>query len=466
MTTTFTDLGVPADVLARLVEMDRATPFPVQERTLPDALAGRDLCAQAPTGSGKTLAFALPAALRGGRGRAGRPRTLIFVPTRELATQVAATLAPLASVRGLRVATVYGGTNITRDQRALRQGVDALVATPGRLADLVNRGDCDDGDVDLVVLDEADRMADMGFLPEVSRLLDRTAADRQTLLFSATLDGDVEKLIRRYQTDPVRHAVAAEPEELGDVRHAFWAAGREDRRRLTGQVARRATSTIVFTRTKHGADRLTRQLEQDGVRAAAIHGNRSQGQRERALAGFRSGAITTLVATDVAARGIHVDDVEVVVHYDLAGSDRDYVHRSGRTGRAGADGLVISLVDPSQRADITAIQRALDLPLGLHRVDPTLVGSAARPELVERWEARNGNGATPAAKGGASGGGRNRTKGAAKGTAQRSSNGGGRSSAGPRRPGAPTDRAGQPRRRARTGGRARARAGHARTRAA
>ena len=446
MTTTFTDLGVPADVLARLVEMDRATPFPVQERTLPDALAGRDLCAQAPTGSGKTLAFALPAALRGARGRARRPRTLILVPTRELATQVAATLAPLAAVRGLRVATVYGGTNITRDQRTLRQGVDALVATPGRLADLVNRGDCDLGDVDLVVLDEADRMADMGFLPEVSRLLDRTSEDRQTLLFSATLDGDVEKLIRRYQTDPVRHAVAAEPEELGDVRHAFWAAGREDRRRLTGQVARRATSTIVFTRTKHGADRLTRQLEQDGVRAATIHGNRSQNQRERALAGFRSGAITTLVATDVAARGIHVDAVEVVVHYDLAGSDRDYVHRSGRTGRAGADGLVISLVDPSQRTDITAIQRALDLPLGLHRVDPTLVGSDARPELVERWEARNGNGTKPAAKSGA--------------------NGGGRSTDGQRRTGAAADGAGQPRRRARTGGRARARAGHARTRAA
>ncbi len=385
MTTTFTDLGVPADVVARLQEMDRATPFPVQERTLPDALAGRDLCVQAPTGSGKTLAFALPAALRGGRGEARRPRTLVLVPTRELATQVAATLSPLAQVRRRRVATVFGGTNITRDQRTLRQGVDILVATPGRLADLIQRGDADLGHVDLVVIDEADRMADMGFLPEVSRLLDRTSPDRQTLLFSATLDGDVDKLIRRYQADPVRHQIAAAAEERGDVRHAFWAAGREERRHLTGQVARRAGSTIVFTRTKHGADRLTRQLTQDGVRAAAIHGNRTQSQRERALEGFRSGAITTLVATDVAARGIHVDAVEVVVHYDLAGSDTDYVHRSGRTGRAGADGLVISLVDIAQRTEITAIQRALELPLGLHRIDTGLVGSDARPELVERW---------------------------------------------------------------------------------
>jgi superfamily II DNA/RNA helicase len=385
MTTTFTDLGVPADVVARLVEMDRATPFLVQERTLPDALAGRDLCVQAPTGSGKTLAFALPAALRGGRGEARRPRTLVLIPTRELATQVAATLSPLAQVRRRRVATVFGGTNITRDQRTLRHGIDILVATPGRLADLIQRGDADLGHVDLVIIDEADRMADMGFLPAVSRRLDRTSPDRQTLLFSATLEGDVDRLIRRYQTDPVRHEVAAIAEERGDVRHAFWAAGREERRRLTGQVARRSGSTIVFTRTKHGADRLAKQLVQDGVRAAAIHGNRTQGQRERALEGFRSGAISTIVATDVAARGIHVDAVEVVVHFDLAGSDTDYVHRSGRTGRAGADGLVISLVDAAQRKEVTAIQRALALPLGLHRVDTELVGSDARPELVERW---------------------------------------------------------------------------------
>jgi len=387
LSTSFTDLGVPAEVVARLVEMERATPFPVQERSLPDALAGHDLCVEAPTGSGKTLAFALAVVLRGERGRPHAPRSLVLVPTRELATQVAETLSPLAQVRGRRVATVFGGTNISRDQRSLRRGIDILVATPGRLADLVQRSDADLSEVDLVVIDEADRMADMGFLPEVSRRLDRTASERQTLLFSATLDGDVTHLVRRYQTDPVRHAVTPEHEDLGDVRHAFWAADRDQRRRLTGDVARRAASTIVFTRTKHGADRLTRQLLQDGISAAAIHGNRSQGQRERALDGFRSGSVTTLVATDVAARGIHVDDVEVVVHFDLAGSDRDYVHRSGRTGRAGADGLVISLVDESQRGDITAIQRALDLPLGLHRVDPALVGSDARPELVEHWDA-------------------------------------------------------------------------------
>ncbi len=384
MTTTFTDLGVPADVVARLTELDRATPFPVQERTLPDALAGRDLCVEAPTGSGKTLAFALPVALRAGRGRPNRPRALLLVPTRELASQVAETLAPLAQVRRRRIATVYGGTNITRDQRALRAGVDVLVATPGRLADLVQRGDANLGEVDLVVIDEADRMADMGFLPEVRRLLDRTAERRQTLLFSATLDGDVDRLIRHAQTDPVRHAVEAVEERTGDVRHVFWPASRDERRRLTGDIARRSASTVVFTRTKHGADRLARQLVEDGVRAAAIHGNRTQGQRERALAGFRSGEVTTLVATDVAARGIHVDDVQVVLHFDPAGSDRDYVHRSGRTGRAGADGLVITLVDDAQRKDVAAMQRALELPIGLHRVDTTLVGTDERPTPAGR----------------------------------------------------------------------------------
>jgi superfamily II DNA/RNA helicase len=371
----FADLGVPSDLAARLDADGMTTPFPIQTLTLPDALAGRDLCGRAPTGGGKTLAFAIPLAARAGKARPGRPRALVLVPTRELAAQVCEALRPLAAARQRRVATFYGGTNLRNDQQQLRRGVDIVVATPGRLADLVTRGDCHLGEVDLVVLDEADRMADMGFLPEVERLLDRTAAERQTLLFSATLDGDVDQLVRRYQTDPVRHQV--EPtDDGGDVRHLFWPAEREDRRALTADIVRRIGPAIVFTRTKHGADRLAKQLAREGIRTAAIHGNRSQRQRERALAEFTDGRVTTLVATDVAARGIHVDAVGVVVHYDLPGSDKDYVHRSGRTGRAGADGTVVSLVARADRDAARQLQRTLRLPQGLDDADPSLLADA------------------------------------------------------------------------------------------
>jgi superfamily II DNA/RNA helicase len=388
--TSFADLGVSTDLTERLATLGIDAPFPVQELTLPDALAGRDLCGRAPTGSGKTLAFVLPAVERTGAARPGSPRALILVPTRELAAQVRDVALPLARLRGREVATVYGGTNIRKDQDRLRRGIDILVATPGRLADLVQRGDCDLGQVGFVVLDEADRMADMGFLPEVERLLDRTSADRQTLLFSATLDGDVDRLVRRYQRQPVHHAVDADPDERVDVRHLFWSAERHERRGLTGDILRRVDSAIVFTRTKHGADRLARQLATDGISTAAIHGNRNQNQRERALARFASGEVTTLVATDVAARGVHVDDVDAVVHYDLPGSDKDYVHRSGRTGRAGATGLVVSLVDPEQAAETASIQRSLDLPPGLHELDLDLIASAEVPAPVTALAARGG----------------------------------------------------------------------------
>jgi len=394
---TFAELGVPADLVARLVRMERPTPFAVQTLTLRDAIAGRDLCVKAPTGSGKTLAFAIPLALNAATGRRGRPGALVLVPTRELAAQVGETLSPLAQERGRSLGVVYGGTNINRDLTALRRGVDILVATPGRLADLVQRGAADLSDVRMVVLDEADRMADMGFLPEVVRLLDRTHADRQTLLFSATLDGDVDTLVRRYQHDPVRHTLEVEASAAADVRHLFWPADREARRRLTGDIVRHVDPAIVFTRTKHGADRLVKQLRQDGIDAAAIHGDRSQAQRERALESFRSGAVTTLVATDVAARGIHVDGVAVVVHYDLAGSDKDYQHRSGRTGRAGGTGLVVSLVDASQHGDVATIQRSLDLELGLHAVDLDDLTGEASPRIAVELPA--GRGQTPASRG-------------------------------------------------------------------
>jgi superfamily II DNA/RNA helicase len=379
VTTTFADLGVPHDLAQQLTELGLTTPFPIQQLTLRDALEGRDLCGRAPTGSGKTLAFALPVVARTDRAKPGRPRALLLVPTRELAAQVRETLLPLAQVRRRRVATVYGGTNIARDQQRLRKGIDILVATPGRLADLVERGDCDLREVELVVLDEADRMADMGFLPEVKRLLDRTAPGRQTLLFSATLDGDVDELVRRYQHEPVRHELADDPDDGAEVRHVFWPAERDQRRKLTADIVRKVGPAIVFTRTKHGADRLARQLATDGISTAAIHGNRSQNQRERALARFTDGEVTTLVATDVAARGIHVDDVGVVVHYDLPGSDKDYVHRSGRTGRAGARGLVVSLVDASQGSETASIQRSLALPQGLHAIDLDLLTAEELP---------------------------------------------------------------------------------------
>ncbi len=374
----FAELGVPPVLVERLAATGITAPFAIQTLTLADALAGRDLCGRAPTGGGKTLAFAIPLAVRAGRARPGCPRALVLLPTRELAAQVCETLRPLALARKRRVATFYGGTNLRRDQQQLRAGVDIVVATPGRLADLVKRGDCDLRDVDLVVLDEADRMADMGFLPEVKRLLDRTAADRQTLLFSATLDGDVDHLIRRYQKDPVRHEVAP-VDGPADVRHLFWPAEREERRDLTASVVRRFDSAIVFTRTKHGADRLAKQLANQGIATAAIHGNRSQPQRERALAQFAAGRVTTLVATDVAARGIHVDAVGVVVHFDLPGSHKDYVHRSGRTGRAGAAGLVVSLVPQEERDDTEALQLAVALPLGLHELDLSLLTADTLP---------------------------------------------------------------------------------------
>ncbi len=377
MTTSFTELGVPRRLVAALAQRGITEPFPIQSATIAEAMAGRDLSGRAPTGSGKTLAFSVPLAARVGRAAPRRPRGLVLLPTRELAAQVAAELAPLAKAAGRSVATFYGGTSLGRDQQRLRRGVDVAVACPGRLADLVGRGDADLSEVEVVVLDEADRMADMGFLPEVRRLLDTTPRRRQTLLFSATLDGEVDVLIRRYQRDPVRHELAVDPDEQGEVRHVFWHADPSERVALTQDVVERASSAIVFTRTKHGADRVAKQLNRRGVASAAIHGNRSQNQRQRALSAFSSGEVAALVATDVAARGIHVDGVGVVVHFDPPATDKDYVHRSGRTGRAGADGLVVTLVAPDKVADVKGLQRALRLRQRIAAAAPEELSAAA-----------------------------------------------------------------------------------------
>ena len=378
---TFAELGVPKAVTEALARRDITHPFPIQAATVADALAGRDVAGRAPTGSGKTLAFSIPVAVNTRKASRGRPHALILVPTRELAAQVTDVLRPLGQARDLTVAAFYGGTSIGKDLERLRRGVDIAVACPGRLADLVQRGAADLSAVSMVVVDEADRMADMGFLPEVRRLLDATRSDRQTLLFSATLDGDVDILIRQYQRDPVRHDLGDGAESRGEVHHYFWKTQAHDRVALTSEIVRTVDSAIVFTRTKHGADRVARQLQRTGVSAAAIHGNRSQKQRERALADFTAGRVATLVATDVAARGIHVDDVGVVVHFDPPATDKDYVHRSGRTGRAGSDGLVVTLVAPDRMSDVRVLQRALSLPqhVGAAAVESLGSGAAVRP---------------------------------------------------------------------------------------
>jgi superfamily II DNA/RNA helicase len=365
----FRDLGVSADIAGRLADRGITEPFPVQAATLKPALAGRDVCGKAPTGSGKTLAFGIPVVERVGEGRHRRPRALILAPTRELAAQIEAELKPLAKLRKRSVASFYGGVGFGKQLDALKRGVDIAVACPGRLADLVQRRDISLEDVDLVVVDEADRMADMGFLPEVKRLLDQVQPDRQTLLFSATLDGDVDVLVRRYQHEPVRHEVVATEEHEDRTEHLFWKAEQNKRVDLTARLVRKHGSTIVFCRTKRRADRLTRQLGQAGVSAAAIHGDRTQPQRERALASFSGGRVEALVATDVAARGIHVTDVACVVHFDLPGDDKDYVHRSGRTGRAGATGTVVTLVGQEQQGDAKKLQRRLGFERGTHQPD-------------------------------------------------------------------------------------------------
>jgi superfamily II DNA/RNA helicase len=379
MSSTFAALGVPADVASRLATRGITEPFPIQAATLPDAIAGRDVYGKAPTGSGKTLAFGIPLVTRTRRAQPHKPHGLVLVPTRELASQVRDELVELAGPSGLRVLTVFGGVGMGPQVQALRRGVDVLVACPGRLADLVQQREVDLSRVELVVLDEADRMADMGFLPEVKRLLDKVKPDRQTLLFSATLDGDVDVLVKRYQRNPVRHEVHKE-EDAPQNRHLFWRAERSERLELTAAIVNAEWPAIVFSRTKHGADRLTKQLNKLGVAAVAIHGDRSQAQRERALAAFASGKAQALVATDVAARGIHVDDVACVVHFDPAADEKDYTHRSGRTGRAGAAGVVVTLVPMADHKAIKLVQRKLQLPPGIDQPDLSVLSAPdARP---------------------------------------------------------------------------------------
>jgi len=382
VSTTFRALGVDHHLAQRLESRGITVPFPIQAATLADGLAGRDVSGRAPTGSGKTLAFGIPLVTRVKRAKPKHPRGLVLVPTRELAAQVHNELVLLAGKSGATVATVYGGVGFGPQIKALRRGTDIIVACPGRLADLIERREVYLDDVEVVVVDEADRMADMGFLPEVKRLLDRARPDRQTLLFSATLDGAVSELVRRYQKDPVRHELEAE-DDAPESRHVFWKAERPDRVKLTARIVNAEWPAIVFCRTKHGANRLAQQLGREGIDAAAIHGDRSQAQRQRALDEFSRGKMQALVATDVAARGIHVDEVACVIHFDPPEDEKAYVHRSGRTGRAGATGVVVSLVSTEQAKDVRGMQRRLGLSEGFDApdmADLTDENRAARPK--------------------------------------------------------------------------------------
>ena len=359
---TFADLGVPADLVAVLTKGGITQPFDIQAATIPDALAGRDVCGRAPTGSGKTIAFGVPLIARIDRARKRQPTALILAPTRELTAQICRELEPLASARRLSVCSVYGGVGYDAQRRSLNRGVDILVACPGRLADLLRQDALDLEQIQVVVVDEADRMADMGFLPEVRRLLDQTPNSRQTMLFSATLDGAIKVLTRDYQKDAVRHdAGAPEPDGRG-AHHMFWRIDGPQRAGVTAELIPVAGPTIVFCRTRRGADRLTQQLEKTGVRAAAIHGGRSQNQRDKALAMFKQGRVQALIATDVAARGIHVDGVACVLHYDVPEDGKAYLHRSGRTARAGAEGLVVSYVGHGDTRTVSRMQRDLEIP--------------------------------------------------------------------------------------------------------
>jgi superfamily II DNA/RNA helicase len=357
MTTTFDALGVADDLVAALAERGITEAFPIQQLTIPDALAGRDVCGKAKTGSGKTFAFGLPLLERTGTAEPRRPRALILVPTRELAVQVRDELSPLGKQRGVTVRAIYGGADMDRQIRALHKGAEVVVATPGRLIDLVDRKEVSLADIETVVLDEADRMADMGFLPQVEWLLRHVAGRHQTLLFSATLDGEVDHLVRTYLHDPVRHEVVSETVTVEEMAHRFLLVHQMDKVKVAAAIAGASYKTLMFVRTKRGADRLAEQLGREGVKAQPIHGDLRQSARERALKQFHEGKLPVLVATDVAARGIHVDDIDVVIHYDPPQDHKSYLHRSGRTARAGEAGVVVTLLLWDQELDVRTLQK-------------------------------------------------------------------------------------------------------------
>ena len=371
--TTFADLGLPRAIVNVLGKQGITEPFPIQEAAIPDALAGKDVLGRGPTGSGKTFTFGLPmlARLAGAPSTPGHPRGLVLAPTRELASQIRERLEDPAAALGLRVLDVVGGVNINHHIRSLASPVDLLVATPGRAEDLINQKKLSFDSVAITALDEADQMADMGFLPQVRKLLDRTPKDGQRLLFSATLDGDVEKLIARYMHAPVTHSTAPVQAAVDTMDHyRLMVGGREERNEIALQIAAREGKTIMFMRTKHGVDRQVKKLRRAGIHAQGLHGDKGQGARTRALEGFADGSTPVLVATDIAARGIDVDDVSLVVHVDPPAEHKAYLHRAGRTARAGTSGTVVTLVMDDQAKEVSQLLRKAGVDAPEVRVAP------------------------------------------------------------------------------------------------
>ncbi|MFE1886655.1 DEAD/DEAH box helicase, partial [Streptomyces diastatochromogenes] len=386
--TTFADLGLPEGVVRKLAQNGVTTPFPIQAATIPDALVGKDILGRGRTGSGKTLSFGLPtlATLAGGRTEKKRPRAVILTPTRELAMQVADALQPYGDVLGLKMKVVCGGTSMGNQIYALERGVDILVATPGRLRDIINRGACSLEDVQITVLDEADQMSDLGFLPEVTELLDQVPAGGQRMLFSATMENEIQTLVDRYLNNPVSHEVDAAQGAVTTMSHHILIVKPKDKAPVTAAIASRKGRTIIFVRTQLGADRVAEQLRDAGVKADALHGGMTQGARTRTLADFKDGYVNVLVATDVAARGIHVDGIDLVLNVDPAGDHKDYLHRAGRTARAGRTGTVVSLSLPHQRRQIFRLMEDAGVDAGRHIIQG---GSAFEPEVAEITGARS-----------------------------------------------------------------------------
>ncbi|MGW2645099.1 DEAD/DEAH box helicase [Streptomyces sp. NPDC001393] len=385
---TFADLGLPEGVVRKLAQNGVTTPFPIQAATIPDALAGKDILGRGRTGSGKTLSFGLPtlATLAGGRTQKHKPRAVILTPTRELAMQVADALQPYGDVLGLKMKVVCGGTSMGNQIYALERGVDILVATPGRLRDIINRGACSLEDVQIAVLDEADQMSDLGFLPEVTELLDQVPAGGQRMLFSATMENEIQTLVDRYLNSPVSHEVDAAQGAVTTMSHHILIVKPKDKAPVTAAIASRKGRTIIFVRTQLGADRVAEQLRDAGVKADALHGGMTQGARTRTLADFKDGYVNVLVATDVAARGIHVDGIDLVLNVDPAGDHKDYLHRAGRTARAGRTGTVVSLSLPHQRRQIFRLMEDAGVDAARHIIQG---GAAFDPEVAEITGARS-----------------------------------------------------------------------------
>ncbi|MFG2338220.1 DEAD/DEAH box helicase, partial [Streptomyces yangpuensis] len=387
-TITFADLGLPEGIVRKLAQNGVTTPFPIQAATIPDALAGKDILGRGRTGSGKTLSFGLPtlATLAGGHTEKKKPRAIILTPTRELAMQVADALQPYGDVLGLKMKVVCGGTSMSNQIYALERGVDILVATPGRLRDIINRGACSLENVQVAVLDEADQMADLGFLPEVTELLDQIPEGGQRMLFSATMENEIGTLVKRYLSSPVTHEVDSAQGNVTTMTHHVLVVKPKDKAPVTAAIAARKGRTIIFVRTQLGADRIAEQLVEAGVKADALHGGMTQGARTRVLADFKDGYVNALVATDVAARGIHVDGIDLVLNVDPAGDHKDYLHRSGRTARAGKSGVVVSLALPHQRRQIFRLMEDAGVDASRHIVQGA---GAFEPEVAEITGARS-----------------------------------------------------------------------------